>query len=86
MDFEGKVAFVTGAASGIGLGIAKAFAANGMKVMMADIEEQPLQEAVAKLREANGAVEGVLCDVSDIDAIKPRLKRPLRPLAKSMWW
>lgn len=69
-DFEGQVAFVTGAASGIGFGIAKAFAANGMKVMLADIEEEPLAKAVAELREANGAVEGVLCDVSDIDAVR----------------
>ncbi|MFT6436618.1 MAG: NAD(P)-dependent dehydrogenase (short-subunit alcohol dehydrogenase family), partial [Candidatus Azotimanducaceae bacterium] len=36
-DFNGKVAFVTGAASGIGLGMAKAFLNKGMQVMMADI-------------------------------------------------
>ena len=62
-DLEGKVAFVTGAASGIGLGIAKAFAAQGMKVMMADIEEDTLEKAVADLRAANGVVEGIVCDV-----------------------
>lgn len=81
-DFEGQVAFVTGAASGIGFGIAKAFAANGMKVMMADIEEEPLAKAVAELREANGAVEGVICDVSDIDAVRAAADKTIETFGK----
>ncbi|HQD98863.1 MAG TPA: SDR family NAD(P)-dependent oxidoreductase, partial [Novosphingobium sp.] len=44
-DLEGKVAFVTGAASGIGLGIARALANAGVKVMLCDIEEQALETA-----------------------------------------
>ncbi len=42
-DFEGKAAFVTGGASGIGLALATRFAQEGMKVVMADIEEPVLQ-------------------------------------------
>ena len=81
-DFEGKVAFVTGAASGIGYGIAKAFAANGMKVMMADIEEGPLEQAVADLRAANGVVEGVVCDVSDIEAVRMAAAKTIEAFGK----
>ena len=81
-DFEGKVAFVTGAASGIGYGIAKAFAANGMKVMMADIEEGPLEQAVADLKAANGVVEGVVCDVSDIEAVRMAAAKTIEAFGK----
>ena len=45
-ELEGKVAFVTGAASGIGLGIVEALAQAGVKVMMCDIEKAPLEEAL----------------------------------------
>lgn len=81
-DFEGQVAFVTGAASGIGFGIAKAFAANGMKVMMADIEEESLAKAVADLRETNGTVEGVICDVSDVDAVRAAADKTIETFGK----
>lgn len=63
-DLEGKVAFVTGAASGIGFAITTALAQSGVKVMMCDIEAEPLDKAVAKLRETNADVEGVVADVS----------------------
>lgn len=81
-DFEGKVAFVTGAASGIGFGIAKAFASSGMKVMMADIEEEPLKKAVASIRESNGAAEGVICDVSDVDAVRAAAAKTIETFGK----
>ena len=45
-DFEGKVAVVTGAASGIGLGLATRLAQEGMKVVLADVEEPALNAAV----------------------------------------
>ena len=49
-DFRGKVAVVTGAASGIGLALSERFAAEGMKVVMADIEAGPLVTAAAAVR------------------------------------
>ena len=64
MDLSGKTAFVTGAASGIGLGIATAFAQAGVKVMLCDIEEAALAKAVEGLKTTNADVEGVKADVS----------------------
>ena len=61
---DGKVAFVTGAASGIGLGIATALAQAGVKVMMADIEADALDAAVSGLKATNADVDGVVADVS----------------------
>jgi NAD(P)-dependent dehydrogenase (short-subunit alcohol dehydrogenase family) len=63
-DLSGKIAFVTGAASGIGLGIATALAQAGVKVMLCDIEQAALAEAVDGLKRTNAEVEGVRADVS----------------------
>ena len=63
-DLEGKVAFVTGAASGIGLGIAQTLAAAGCKVMLCDIEEAALERARADLAATNADVAAVRADVS----------------------
>ena len=70
-SLEGKTAFVTGAASGIGVGIATALAQAGVKVMLCDIEKAALDKAVADLRATNADVEGVLADVS----LKDNLQR-----------
>ena len=68
-DVAGKIAFVTGAASGIGLGIAEALGAAGARLMLADIEEPALEKAAERLR-ANGVeTHTVVCDVSDRDAV-----------------
>jgi NAD(P)-dependent dehydrogenase (short-subunit alcohol dehydrogenase family) len=64
-DLSGKVAVVTGAASGIGNATAAAFAAAGMSVVLADIEEKALDAARRSLSEAGRAVEAVVTDVSD---------------------
>jgi NAD(P)-dependent dehydrogenase (short-subunit alcohol dehydrogenase family) len=63
-ELAGKTAFVTGAASGIGLGIATALAQAGAKVMLCDIEEAALSAALAQLRRTNVDVDGVKADVS----------------------
>jgi NAD(P)-dependent dehydrogenase (short-subunit alcohol dehydrogenase family) len=63
-DLTGKTAFVTGAASGIGLGIAAALAQAGVKVMLCDIEETALGKAVERLKQTNADVDGVRVDVS----------------------
>jgi NAD(P)-dependent dehydrogenase (short-subunit alcohol dehydrogenase family) len=64
-DLEGKVAVVTGGASGIGFALAERFAAEGMKVVVADIEAAALAEAAGKLRAGGGDVLDVVTDVSD---------------------
>jgi len=69
-DLEGKVAFVTGAASGIGLAITTALAQAGVKVMMCDIEQDALDAAIADLRQTNADVEGVVADVSLKDQLQ----------------
>ena len=64
-DLNGKTAFVTGGASGIGLALARAFVGQGMAVMLADIEAKVLDTAVAELKATGGRVAGVVCDVAD---------------------
>jgi NAD(P)-dependent dehydrogenase (short-subunit alcohol dehydrogenase family) len=64
-EVEGKVAFVTGGASGVGLGMAKAFLGAGMKVVVADVREDHLEEALAQL---DGDVLPIRLDVTDRDA------------------
>jgi NAD(P)-dependent dehydrogenase (short-subunit alcohol dehydrogenase family) len=63
-DLGGKTAFVTGAASGIGLGIATALSQAGVKVMLCDIEEAALAKALGDLKLTNADVDGVKADVS----------------------
>jgi NAD(P)-dependent dehydrogenase (short-subunit alcohol dehydrogenase family) len=63
-DLAGKTAFVTGAASGIGLGIATALAQAGVKVMLCDIEQAALDRAVEGLKATNADVSAVKADVS----------------------
>jgi NADP-dependent 3-hydroxy acid dehydrogenase YdfG len=58
-DLAGKTAFVTGAASGIGSGIATVLSQAGVKVMLCDIEEAALTKAVADLKLTNADVDGV---------------------------
>ena len=69
-DLRDKVAFITGGASGLGLAMAKAFGREGMKVMIADIEEQVLGRAVKELNASQVRAEGVLCDVGDRNAVR----------------
>ncbi|HWJ60628.1 MAG TPA: SDR family NAD(P)-dependent oxidoreductase [Acidimicrobiales bacterium] len=71
-ELSGKVAVVTGAASGIGLAMVQAFAAEGMRVVMADIEADALEKAAAELPEGTEALT-VVCDVSvaaEVDALR----------------
>ena len=68
-SLEGKVAIVTGAASGIGLGMTEAFASRGMKVAMADVEEDVLEREAARLSRANFEVAPFVVNVASFDAV-----------------
>jgi NAD(P)-dependent dehydrogenase (short-subunit alcohol dehydrogenase family) len=69
-ELEGKVAVVTGGASGIGLALAGAFVAEGMRVVVADIEVDPLEEAAAKLSAGGAEVLAVRTDVRHYDEVE----------------
>lgn len=62
-DVEGKVAFITGGASGIGLGMAQVFTAAGMKVVIADVRQDHLDRAMNRL--AGASVHAIRLDVMD---------------------
>ena len=64
-DLPGLTAFVTGAASGIGFALARAFAEESMNVMLVDIEAPALESAVARLAAHAPRIASVVCDVSD---------------------
>ena len=68
-ELDGRVAVVTGAASGIGLAMSEAFLAEGMHVVLSDRDEACLDAQVARLAEAGGSVSGVVCDVVDPEAV-----------------
>ena len=65
----GRVAVVTGAASGLGLALVKALAARGMKVVLADVEPEPLVAAVAALEATGADALGVPTDVSSREQV-----------------
>lgn len=67
-EFQGKVAFITGGAAGIGLGMAQAFVRAGMKAVIADIRRDHLDEALAGFG-GSSAVHGIQLDVTDRKAM-----------------
>jgi NAD(P)-dependent dehydrogenase (short-subunit alcohol dehydrogenase family) len=68
-ELAGKVTVITGGARGVGLGLARAFAEQRMRVVLADVDEAALRDAVASLRASGVEAMGVPTDVSDIDAV-----------------
>jgi NAD(P)-dependent dehydrogenase (short-subunit alcohol dehydrogenase family) len=74
-EFGGKVAVVTGGASGIGRALAWAFCQEGMRVVIGDVEEPALGQAVDGLAQQGASVIGVTTDVSqvgDVEALRDR--------------
>ena len=74
-DFRGQVALVTGASSGMGLATARAFAAQGASVALADINEGALRAANDELTSAGQQALAVVCDVSDEDQVAALVDR-----------
>lgn len=68
-DFRGKTAIVTGAASGIGFGIARALAEAGANIVLADIQPDKLEAARTAIEALGVAAIGVKVDVSDADSV-----------------
>jgi len=64
-NIEGKVAFITGGASGVGLGQAKVFSAAGCRVAIADIRQDHLDQALATLRDRGATAHGIKLDITD---------------------
>jgi len=69
MELTGKTAVITGGASGIGLATARRFAAAGVNLVLGDIEEGPLAEAVEGIEAQGARVVGQRCDVGDEDDV-----------------
>ena len=68
-QLDGKVAVVTGAASGIGLATTEALVAEGVRVLMTDREESALAEHAARLRDGGADVQSLVVDVTDPHAM-----------------
>lgn len=73
-SIRGKSVIVTGGSKGIGRGIAKVFAAQGAKVMIAARGKDASEAVLAELRGAGGTAEAVACDVADWDSVQAMVK------------
>jgi NAD(P)-dependent dehydrogenase (short-subunit alcohol dehydrogenase family) len=76
-EFTDRVAVVTGGASGIGRAMADRFAAAGMRIVLADIEESALRQAEEEIRAKGATVLGVVTDVTKAESIEALAKKTL---------
>jgi NAD(P)-dependent dehydrogenase (short-subunit alcohol dehydrogenase family) len=81
-EFKEKVAVVTGAASGIGRGLAERFGEEGMKVVLADIEEEALRQAEAEMREKGVDVLAVVTNVAKPEEVEKLAQQTLNAFGK----
>jgi len=81
-DYEGKVVIVTGAASGMGLATAKAFAEAGAAVMMADYNVELLEKEARSLQEQGFQISWLQCDVSKDDDIENLVSQTVQEFGK----
>src|SRR5947209_6709324 len=81
-NFAGKVAFVTGAANGIGRAAALAFAREGASVVVADIAEQGNQETARMVEGLGGRALAVRCDVTRVEDVKAALDKAVEAFGR----
>ena len=81
-DFTGQVALVTGAASGMGLSTAQAFAEAGAAVVLADVNEEALRLATDDLEAAGHQVLAVVCNVSDEEQVAAMVDRTVEAFGR----
>src|SRR3954454_10667192 len=81
-QFTGKVAFVTGAANGIGRAAALAFAREGAGVVVADVSEPGNRETVRLIEEQGGRALAVRCDVSRAEDVRVALDKTIEAFGR----
>ena len=81
-DFTGKVALVTGAGKGMGLATANAFAASGAAVMLADVDQEAVEQARDQLLAAGHQALAVSCDVADEDEVAAMVETTVRTFGR----
>lgn len=74
-DFTAQVAFITGASSGMGLAAARAFAASGAAVALADIDEKAVTAAAKELTDNGHQALALVCYVTDEDQVAAAVDR-----------
>jgi len=82
ISFEGKVALVTGAASGLGFATAKAFAESGAAVVLADVNEKEVQTAAEELADKGFTTLAIRCDVSKDDEVEAMVKQTVKTFGR----
>src|SRR5690349_16285919 len=82
IDFTGKVAFVTGAGSGIGRAAAVAFAKAGARVTAVDIDETGLQPTATEMQGFGGKALTVVCDVTKSTDVKSALEKTVQTFGR----
>ena len=85
LDLQGKTAIVSGAASGIGFGIAKALAGAGMNLVLADLQSDRLTAARQAIEAPGAKTVGVTVDVSDPASVAAAGALPRTRSASCMW-
>lgn len=81
-SYKDKVAFITGAASGIGYALCEAMLAKGAKVMMADVNKSGLDDAIKKLGGPSPSLACVHCDVRDAASVQAAADKTLKTFEK----
>lgn len=82
LSFEKKVAFITGAGSGLGLATAQAFAASGAAVVLADRNEAAVQSAAGALHAQGYRAMGIRCDVSDDAQVEAAVRKAVETFGR----